>query len=186
MLIIPLSKVCDRMIKDAQEGIPIDWSQLNIDLSNQPPVTTESRLVTSANPASEEHSKQEPGINLPSTAAPEPAVNETSPEQPLNVNNQEAEVPVPRTTLEALEQRLAKYQSTLLETQSTGNTSKQRRIGRIVKQYQDAVRSCKAGKPVPFDELPDPPGKRFEFDSKHISSDIFQLKRLSTDPRCSE
>lgn len=33
-----------------------------------------------------------------------------------------------------------------------------RRFGRIVKQYEDAIKRCKAGKPVPFDELPTPPG----------------------------
>lgn len=32
------------------------------------------------------------------------------------------------------------------------------RFGRIVKQYEDAIKKHKSGKPVPFDELPTPPG----------------------------
>lgn len=31
-------------------------------------------------------------------------------------------------------------------------------MGRIVKQYQDAIKLNKAGKTIPFDELPTPPG----------------------------
>ena len=68
-------------------------------------------------------------------------------------------IPIPKTTLEALEQRLAKYQSIMQQAQEENNSSKVRRFGRIVKQYQDAIKFHKAGKPVPFDELPDPPGK---------------------------
>lgn len=70
-----------------------------------------------------------------------------------------AAMPVPKTILEALEQRLAKYQTTQQQAQEEGNSSKARRLGRIVKQYQDAIKLHKAGKPIPFDELPDPPGK---------------------------
>lgn len=32
------------------------------------------------------------------------------------------------------------------------------RFGRIVKQYEDAIKRYKAGKPVPYEELPTPPG----------------------------
>ncbi|XP_058118831.1 coiled-coil and C2 domain-containing protein 1-like isoform X2 [Anopheles coustani] len=62
------------------------------------------------------------------------------------------------TVLEALEQRLEKYKSVEQAAKEEGNSSKARRIGRIVKQYQDAIKLHKAGKPVPFDELPTPPG----------------------------
>jgi coiled-coil and C2 domain-containing protein 1 len=60
--------------------------------------------------------------------------------------------------MEALEQRLAKYQSIMQQAQEEGNSSKARRFGRIVKQYKDAIKLFKLGKPIPFDELPDPPG----------------------------
>lgn len=62
------------------------------------------------------------------------------------------------TVLEALEQRLEKYQSQEKAAKDEGNSSKARRMGRICKQYQDAIKLHKLGKPVPFDELPTPPG----------------------------
>lgn len=62
------------------------------------------------------------------------------------------------TALEALEQRLDKFKSQEQAAKDEGNSSKARRLGRIVKQYQDAIKLHKAGKPIPFDELPTPPG----------------------------
>lgn len=35
-------------------------------------------------------------------------------------------------------------------------------MGRIVKQYQDAIKLHKAGKPIPIDELPTPPGENIK------------------------
>ena len=64
----------------------------------------------------------------------------------------------PKTVLEALEQRMTKYQASSDEATKEGNGGKARRMGRIVKQYKDAIRSHKAGRPVNFDELPVPPG----------------------------
>uniref|UniRef100_T1JD70 DM14 domain-containing protein n=1 Tax=Strigamia maritima TaxID=126957 RepID=T1JD70_STRMM len=66
--------------------------------------------------------------------------------------------PAPVSTLEALEQRREKYVAAMKEAQEQMNTSKGRRMGRIVKQYEDAIGLWKAGKAVPYDELPDPPG----------------------------
>ena len=45
------------------------------------------------------------------------------------------------------------------EAREAGSGSKARRYGRICKQYTDAIRRHQAGKPVPFDELPTPPGE---------------------------
>lgn len=59
---------------------------------------------------------------------------------------------------EALRQRLEKYKSVEQAAKDEGNSSKARRFGRIVKQYEDAIKFHRAGKPVPFDELPTPPG----------------------------
>lgn len=39
-----------------------------------------------------------------------------------------------------------------------GNASKARRMGRVVKQYQDAIKLHSMGKPIPIDELPTPNG----------------------------
>ncbi|XP_040064712.2 coiled-coil and C2 domain-containing protein 1-like [Ixodes scapularis] len=66
--------------------------------------------------------------------------------------------PPPTSVLEALQQRLEKYQSTITEAKGKGDDRKVRRLGRIVKQYEDAIKLHKAGKPVDFEELPAPPG----------------------------
>ncbi|XP_023220187.1 coiled-coil and C2 domain-containing protein 1-like [Centruroides sculpturatus] len=66
--------------------------------------------------------------------------------------------PPPKTVMEALNQRLEKFRSTLETAKSEGNNSKVRRMGRIVKQYEDAIKQYKAGKPVDFEELATPPG----------------------------
>ena len=67
-------------------------------------------------------------------------------------------IPIPKSTQEALEQRLRKYQSGVESAQKEGNSSKARRMGRIVKQYEDALKALEAGKPVDFLHLPTPPG----------------------------
>ncbi|XP_043913621.1 coiled-coil and C2 domain-containing protein 1A [Protopterus annectens] len=64
----------------------------------------------------------------------------------------------PRDLMEALQQRMLKYQSAATEAKNTGNDRKARMHERIVKQYQDAIRAHKAGKPVQLLELPVPPG----------------------------
>ncbi|OWF41938.1 Coiled-coil and C2 domain-containing protein 1-like [Mizuhopecten yessoensis] len=60
--------------------------------------------------------------------------------------------------MDALQQRLEKYKSAEATAKEAGDSSKARRHGRIVKQYQDAIKATKAGKPVNYDELPTPPG----------------------------
>jgi len=58
----------------------------------------------------------------------------------------------------ALQQRLQKYRSEELKAKEANNGSKARRMGRICKQYQDALRLHKAGKAFPREDLPEPPG----------------------------
>jgi len=53
---------------------------------------------------------------------------------------------------------MRKYQAGAEEATKEGNGGKARRMGRIVKQYQAAIKSHKAGRAVNFDELPVPPG----------------------------
>lgn len=60
--------------------------------------------------------------------------------------------------LESLQQRLNKYKSVEESAKAEGNASKARRFARIVKQYEDAISSYNAGRPVQYDELPVPPG----------------------------
>ncbi|KAM9251616.1 coiled-coil and C2 domain-containing protein 1A [Cariama cristata] len=66
--------------------------------------------------------------------------------------------PVPRDTLEALQQRMERYKTAAAQAKSKGDDRKARMHERIVKQYQDAIRAHKAGKTVDFSELPVPPG----------------------------
>ncbi|XP_030852096.1 coiled-coil and C2 domain-containing protein 1-like isoform X3 [Strongylocentrotus purpuratus] len=62
--------------------------------------------------------------------------------------------PSPKTDLEALLQRREKYKSMVDKAKEENNDSKARRIGRIVKQYEDTMRKQKLGKPVDLSELP--------------------------------
>ncbi|KAJ8345831.1 hypothetical protein SKAU_G00300240 [Synaphobranchus kaupii] len=67
-------------------------------------------------------------------------------------------VAVPRSVAEALQQRMQRYKAAAEDAKSKGDDRKARMHMRIVKQYQDAIRSHKAGRPVNLSELPVPPG----------------------------
>ncbi|XP_051554739.1 coiled-coil and C2 domain-containing protein 1B-like isoform X2 [Myxocyprinus asiaticus] len=64
----------------------------------------------------------------------------------------------PKTILEALEQRMAKYKEAFTQAKASGDDRKARMHDRITKQYQAAIRAHKAGRAVNYDELPAPPG----------------------------
>ncbi|XP_061099090.1 coiled-coil and C2 domain-containing protein 1B isoform X2 [Conger conger] len=66
--------------------------------------------------------------------------------------------PQPKDVLEALEQRMAKYQEACAQAKAAGDDRKARMHERIAKQYQSAIRAHKAGRPVHYEELPVPPG----------------------------
>ncbi|KAM3962717.1 LOW QUALITY PROTEIN: lethal (2) giant discs 1 [Aphomia sociella] len=59
---------------------------------------------------------------------------------------------------EALKQRLAAFQQLEAKAKEEGNSSKARRMGRIVKQYEEAVRLHAAGRHVQTADLPAPAG----------------------------
>ncbi|XP_051684002.2 coiled-coil and C2 domain-containing protein 1A isoform X3 [Oryctolagus cuniculus] len=84
----------------------------------------------------------------PTPQAPPPAAAPASPEVPSP----------PRTLLEALEQRMQRYQVAAAQAKGKGDARKARMHERIVKQYQDAIRAHKAGRAVDVAELPVPPG----------------------------
>ncbi|EDW85285.2 uncharacterized protein Dwil_GK18364 [Drosophila willistoni] len=132
-------KQFDVVIKMCQDG-------QEVDLSDMPPPPNEfleflNKLKDGAGAANTENTEPTPAPA--ETPAPAPA----------------AAPPAAATTvLEALQQRLEKYQSVEASAKAENNTSKARRFGRIVKQYEDAIKLHKAGKPVAFDELPVPPG----------------------------
>lgn len=59
---------------------------------------------------------------------------------------------------EALLQRIEFYKKQVDAASTEGNTSKARRMGRVLKQFEDALKLHKKGKPIPVDELPVTPG----------------------------
>ncbi|XP_026567074.1 coiled-coil and C2 domain-containing protein 1A [Pseudonaja textilis] len=64
----------------------------------------------------------------------------------------------PRDMMEALQQRMDRYKAAAAQAKSKGEDRKARMHERIVKQYQEAIKAHKAGKPVEFADLPVPPG----------------------------
>lgn len=87
-------------------------------------------------------------VDLPSPQPPAPASTASTPEAP----------PAPRNLLEALEQRMERYRLAAAQASGRGDERKARMHQRILKQYQDAIRAHKAGRPVDVAELPVPPG----------------------------
>lgn len=90
----------------------------------------------------------------PTTNPPE-SIPELNPEEAQKLFNAP---PAPTSILDALEQRLAKYEQTLKEAQGENNSGKVRRLGRIVKNYECAIKAYKQEKPYDYESLPTPPG----------------------------
>uniref|UniRef100_W8C0K5 Coiled-coil and C2 domain-containing protein 1-like n=1 Tax=Ceratitis capitata TaxID=7213 RepID=W8C0K5_CERCA len=78
--------------------------------------------------------------------------------QPHEEPKSEDDISIPLPMQDALQQRLDKYKSVQETAEAEGNSSKARRFGRIVKQYEEAIKQYKAGLPVAYDDLPVPPG----------------------------
>ncbi|XP_073986865.1 lethal (2) giant discs 1 isoform X2 [Rhodnius prolixus] len=139
---VKLIKQFDEVIAAAEEGQPVDLSTM------PPPPLDENLNTTSAG------DKQPVIIHSQSPATREaPPIPEVAVQSSDEKNND-----TPVTVLEALEARLNKFLEQEEAGKKDGNMSKARRMGRIVKQYQDAIKLHKAGKPIPVDELPTPPG----------------------------
>ncbi|XP_060940186.1 coiled-coil and C2 domain-containing protein 1B isoform X2 [Limanda limanda] len=114
-----------------------------VDLSGLPPSPGQGSGGTSL-PVKEQTSGPNTQVTQPAAALPAAAASS---------------VPAPpRDVLEALEQRRAKYVEASAQAKAAGDDRKARMHDRIAKQYQSAIRTHKAGKPVDFDELPVPPG----------------------------
>uniref|UniRef100_A0A182P851 Coiled-coil and C2 domain-containing protein 1-like n=1 Tax=Anopheles epiroticus TaxID=199890 RepID=A0A182P851_9DIPT len=133
-----------------------------VDLSRMPPPPIELKSAQTSQPTVPSVSKQKEEEKVQKEAEPLAPANpnpNASAEEPAAEDEEEEENLIQATTvLEALEQRLEKYKSVEQAAKDEGNSSKARRMGRIVKQYQDAIKMHKAGKPIPIDELPTPPG----------------------------
>ncbi|XP_018590382.1 coiled-coil and C2 domain-containing protein 1B isoform X1 [Scleropages formosus] len=124
------SKRFDALIEALDNGKPIDPS----DIPSQPVVESKGSATSLST------------TNIQKTEAPPPVpAAPAAPSQPSSV-------------LEALEQRMAKYEEACAQAKESGNARKARMHERIAKQYQSTIRSYKAGRPVNFEELPIPPG----------------------------
>ncbi|KAJ8034077.1 Coiled-coil and C2 domain-containing protein 1-like [Holothuria leucospilota] len=107
-----------------------------VDLSNMPPPPSEMKARMAP----------EPGLQQPSGAERVEASSSAVPEMSQ-----------PRSVLEGLIQRQERYKKMAEKASAENNASKSRRLGRIVKQYDDAIKKEKAGKPVNYEELPELP-----------------------------
>ncbi|XP_034043620.1 coiled-coil and C2 domain-containing protein 1A [Thalassophryne amazonica] len=87
-----------------------------------------------------------------------PSQSCSKPDPPAQTPVSAAELPAPSSLAEALQQRMEIYKSAAEGAKSTGDDRKARMHQRIVKQYQDAIKAHKAGRPISLSELPVPPG----------------------------
>ncbi|XP_029918203.1 coiled-coil and C2 domain-containing protein 1A [Myripristis murdjan] len=102
-----------------------------------------------------------PGSAVAAHSAPLPPQSSSKPEPaaaPAPTPVATADLPAPTSIAEALQQRMDKYKAAAEGAKSKGDDRKARMHQRIVKQYQDAIRAHKAGRPVNLSDLPVPPG----------------------------
>ncbi|XP_035390894.1 coiled-coil and C2 domain-containing protein 1A [Electrophorus electricus] len=128
-----IAKKLDSVVEAVDRGEPIDAGSL------PPPPGV---AVVAQSPALPQSSSSKPVTTSPLSNAP---LSDT----PL---------PAPRSLAEALQQRLDKYKNAAELAKSKGDDRKARMHQRIIKQYQDAIKSHKAGRPVNLADLPVPPG----------------------------
>lgn len=134
---VKIIKMFDTVITAAQQG-------QEVDLSDMPPLPHELSTIMLADEQPDNNSKKEEAECQHSA---EKTIITPLPSQP-----------VATTIMEALTERLNIYKGVERTAKEENNNSKARRFGRIVKQYEDAIKLHKAGKSVPFEELPTPPG----------------------------
>lgn len=125
-----IAKKLDPVVEALDRGEPVDLSSL-------PPPPGDAVVERSAPPPSQS----------PSPAAP-PAAPPVA----------DSALPAPGSVGEALQQRMDRYKAAAEGARSKGDDRKARMHQRIVKQYQDAIKSHKAGRPVNLADLPVPPG----------------------------
>lgn len=148
---VKIIKLFDTVLASARNGDAVDLSDMP-----PPPSELSSDLlkaigqteIPSSSATKHEDSKQQ-------------STDEKHNESDSQPKPQTVELPPldePKTILEALNQRLQKYQTVEANAKAEGNDRKARQNGRIVKQYLDAIKAHKAGRSVNFEELPAPPG----------------------------
>lgn len=148
---VKIIKVFDTVLASARNGDAVDLSDMP-----PPPSELSSDLLTKSIGSSPNPSEPVKHEDTVQQSAEDEHKDADSIPKPKPV-----ELPPPDTPtsiLEALNQRLQKYQSVEANAKAEGNDRKARQNGRIVKQYFDAIRAHKAGRTINFEELPTPPG----------------------------
>lgn len=138
VLFLKRAKQFDAVIAALKNGQPID-------LSNMPGPPDESSVAEP--PVQENEVQQNRPNSIDDNAPAAAAVAEPTPS-----------LVTATTVLEALQQRLAVYQEQEAKAKEENNSSKARRYGRIIKQFEQAIKANKAGKTFAYEELPTPPG----------------------------
>ncbi|XP_034388033.1 coiled-coil and C2 domain-containing protein 1A isoform X2 [Cyclopterus lumpus] len=128
------AKKLDLLVEALDRGEPVDLSSL-------PPPPGD---VVAEHCAPPPQSSSKPATPTAPAPAPVPAPA--------------ADLPSPSSLAEALQQRMDIYKSAAEGAKSKGDDRKARMHQRIVKQYQDAIRAHKAGRPITLSDLPVPPG----------------------------
>ena len=144
-------KLCDMLIAKMGRGESLDF-----DISTLPIIpTSEMNISDNSLP-----NKQPSPAKVQRTFSRDDPIQ--IPENPEDIPSPDPAVfgapPPPTSIEEALNQRLSKYRQDEVKAKEEGNASKARRLGRICKQYEDALKLHKRGKPIPVAELPTPPG----------------------------
>lgn len=107
-----------------------------VDLSNMPSLT---QMKTTEPTANEEPAKEE---------------SETQQDAPVEA----PELITANSIEEALQQHMEKFKTVEQAAKDEGNASKARRIGRVVKQFEQTIKLHRAGKPFSVEDLPVPQG----------------------------
>ena len=143
-----------RVLKAFEQGQEIDLSQMP-----GPPPGYSSKYNVDISKFKPAPPKAQPTAPAPSPSAAASGGQSSAAGGEAEVEDVvDPEIPVPKSAMEALQQRLAKYKEGQKSAQEKGESSRVRRMGRIIKQYEDAIKLTKAGKPCDYDELPTPPG----------------------------
>ncbi|CAL1265126.1 unnamed protein product [Larinioides sclopetarius] len=140
-----------RTVKTFDAVIEAMNNNLAVDLTNVPPPPPEMSVVT-PKASSERVAHNEVQTSSDMEKAALAAANDADGPDIF------AAPPPPASILEALQQRLEKYTATKQAAEEESNSGKVRRLQRIIKQYETAIKDYKAGKNVDFEELPTPPG----------------------------
>ena len=140
-------KLCDMVLKKLEKGDSADF-----DISSLPELPSSDRNETKSDASSE----QQIPAKLQRTFSRDDPIQ--IPDNPDDIPPPDRTAPVPKTVEEALNQRLSRYREDEAKAKAEGNASRTRRLGRICKQYEDALKLHKRGKPLPVAELPTPPG----------------------------